>query len=985
MASDNNENFYKRLKVISGIEPDNKSLNEANSRTLIDFERANNGTVYGVVKENHQYFIKKALIKEGDVKVTDFTYIDGVENKRKYQYKTVAEAAKQRNFYLRGINEAFDQGGVYFVNETTQTESPKLETKEDFSALVRKTIDAGKKNITEGREKKFKSTLPEAKEATNTVRRGLMPEAADVAVKRALGLLSEESMITADSEIKDGDIVSDKKGKEEPQAPINDKNAKAKAEKATGKSKKDANKKPDAPNSLAVNQEDAVLKEEVSPLVNDDSEINPSDNVADKVSQKHEPAQAPINDTNAKAEADKATGSGSASAAISNNVDDSPESDPFDDKENAGDETGDIVTEDADKGDPFDDKAKLSTSGDIVAADSDEKDGDRVDDETKHEAPQAEYNSYNQPEKGQKEEKGEALKPVASEKDIVAEAEALVTADSEIEAASALANLTKTNLPDAIAEGDAKENDDSNPFDKKEDAGDEKDDIVAEGADLITADSEIDADSSLANSKSNLSFDKGKVVQGTSYAMNDNAIAEGIDEAGEEEIDAAASALDGLEAATDAEEAAPEVAPEMGGDEVGVDAELPADGGEEVAADGGEAGGGSADLVVQEIEKLVGKTTQKIRNADLEPETAEGFLKSIVSSFEDKLPQMDIEDRKEVSDKILKADSKSLEGGEEEVAVDAEVPVDGGEEPAGDFDSVEAPVGGEEVGGEEVAAEEIPLEEPAVEEDAPMSINGEEGGDEIPDGGGSFESYMKSRGYSPDNLEECSSSEMGSIVSGYVTDKDGEMSEDEIKNIASYMDDNVATELEEYGHGDFAEKARPYMSEDGVSFGMVEPMLSPIEMEEDEIEDEIEAGLESDEAPEGEIADAGFEDALDGGEEGGEESVVSIGEPADAPEEEAPKPEMGFAPMGDVLGGGVLKPDGAKTKTVEVDINAGTLKLQVSEGNSKVRDYVKNRISELAGKKKPSINENSKSDNLKKLDKLIEQQWKLYGDKMLKM
>ena len=117
MAS-NSKYFYQRLSDLSGIKKSKESLNETNTKTLIDFERANNGTMYGVVKENHHYFIKKALVTEGDVKVTDFIYIDGVENKGKYQYNSLAEAEKQRNFYLRGINEAFDQGGVYFVNET---------------------------------------------------------------------------------------------------------------------------------------------------------------------------------------------------------------------------------------------------------------------------------------------------------------------------------------------------------------------------------------------------------------------------------------------------------------------------------------------------------------------------------------------------------------------------------------------------------------------------------------------------------------------------------------------------------------------------------------------------------------------------------------------------------------------------------------------------------------------------------------------------
>lgn len=915
MAS-NNEQFYKRLKTLSGIVPVNESKNETNTKTLIDFERANNGTVYGVVKENHQYLIKKALVTEGDVKVTDFSYIDGVENKGKYQYNSLAEAEKQRNFYLRGINEAWDQGGVYFVNETSETETPSLETKEDFHSLVKRTITEGKKNITEGREKKFKDTLPENVKKT-TERIGLMPEAANEAVKKALGIVTEEAIVTADSEIKDGDIMPDKKGKESPQAPINDSNAKSKAEKATATGKKDANKKPDSSKSMAVNQADKVLKEEASPLVTDDSEINVSDSVADKVNQKHEAPQAPINDSNAKAEADKATGSGSASAAIQNNTDDN---------ENAGDETGDIVTEGKDESEPFDDKAKLNTSGDIVATDSDEKDADRVDNETKHENPDADYNNYNQPEKGQKEEKGEALKDTAKEK-VIGEAESLIIKDSEIKAADALADMTKTNLPKKTGKSEIVADSDMNPKDTLANKTTTNlPDTIAEGID-----DDDDAD--------NAELADIEAAAGGAQAAAKADMSE-ADEAGEE-IDAAASALDDLDIATDAEEAAPE----MGGDPA-IGGEAGAEMGGDPAMDAEAEEGNSENLAVAEIEKLVGKVTEKIRTTDLEPKTAEGFLKSVVSSFKDKLPEIDLDAREEVAKDIKQPEEM---GGDP--AMDAEVVPEMGGDPAMDA-----------------------IEEPAMEEDAPIEINGEPKLDDtIPDGEGvesTFETYMGSRGYSKDNLEECSDSEMGSIMSGYATENGEGLGESDYQEIGKYMNDNVATELTEYGHGDFADRVKPFMEGEGMSFGMTEPTLPALEMEEEseEMAGDIENAIEDIESA-----------------EIGTEPVVSIGEPADEPIDAAPV--MGFANDSEVMGAGMARPDNGlapKTKSVEVDINAGTLKLEVTEGEDRVRKYVKDKLNELAGKGKMNINESKKSDNLKKLDKLIEQQWKMLGESVKK-
>jgi len=825
-----------------------------------------------------------------------------------------------------------------------------------------------------------------------------MPEAADLAVKNALGIVSEEAVVTADSEIKDGDIMSDKKGKEAPQAPINDKNAKAKAEKATGTSKKDANKKPAAGDSIAVNQADKVLKEEASPLVTDDSEINDADNVADKVNQKHEPSQAPINDTNAKAEADKATGSRSTSSAIQNNVEEQPESDPFDDKENVGDGKGDIVTEGHEHKDsePFDDKAKLNTSGDIVAADSDEKDVDRVDDETKHENPDADYNNYNQPEKGQKEEKGEPLKDTAKEK-VIGEGESLIVKDSEIKAADALADMTKTNLPKKTSKSEIVADSDMNPKetlanktttnlpDAIAEGIDDDDDAdaaelanieaaagdaqaaakadMSEGESLITKDSHIKPADSIANQDKggDIDYNVGKLVQGTSLHMNDNAIAE-AEEAGEE-IDAAASALDDLDIATDAEETAPEMSTSEEPVDTEMGAELGGEMGDEIPDEESEEGN-AENLAVQEIEKLVGKVTEKIRTTNLEPETAEGFLKSVVTSFKDKLPEIDLDAREEVAKDIKNPDQM---GGHTDGNVAPEM---GGEE------EVAPEMSGEEEVAPEMSGEPAmdTAEEPQMEEDAPIEINGEPKLDDaIPDGegaGSTFETYMESRGYSKDNLEECSDSEMGSIMSGYATENGEGLGESDYQEIGKYMNDNVATELIEYGHGEFANKVKPFMEGEGMSFGMTEPTLPAIEMEEEGIADEIEDvdGIEHAE--------------IDGGEKAG---AVSIGEPADEPVDVAPA--MGFATDTEVMGAGMPRPDNGlapKTKSVEVDVNAGTVKLEVTEGENKVRKYVKEKLEELAGKKKMNINESKKSDNLKKLDKLIEQQWKMLGESVKK-
>ena len=98
--------FYSRLQQLAEV---NKSgVKESKNRgigTLIDYRKSVDGTSYGIVKENHHYYIKKAGLKENP-DASDFTYIGGMENITEYQYKSLAEADKKRNMMLHVINES---------------------------------------------------------------------------------------------------------------------------------------------------------------------------------------------------------------------------------------------------------------------------------------------------------------------------------------------------------------------------------------------------------------------------------------------------------------------------------------------------------------------------------------------------------------------------------------------------------------------------------------------------------------------------------------------------------------------------------------------------------------------------------------------------------------------------------------------------------------------------------------------------------------
>lgn len=133
------EAYYSRLKELANISG-TKSRNNADKTfglgTLIDYKRADNDISYGIVKENHHYYIKKSSSKNKP-DVSDFTYINGLENITNYQYSSLAEADKQRNLMLGTINEAYsmkmnvNNGRKIMLNEDAEDNIEQAEDKLD--------------------------------------------------------------------------------------------------------------------------------------------------------------------------------------------------------------------------------------------------------------------------------------------------------------------------------------------------------------------------------------------------------------------------------------------------------------------------------------------------------------------------------------------------------------------------------------------------------------------------------------------------------------------------------------------------------------------------------------------------------------------------------------------------------------------------------------------------------------------------------------
>jgi hypothetical protein len=133
--------YYERLKTLAEVKsPLNE--NKTNSfSTLIDYKRAADGIAYGIIKENHNYFLKKGGLKQNP-DTSDFSYIGGLSNITEFQYKSLAEADKQRNMIFQSIGEAVKlKPNINGSKKKLLTETVKEGAEEEINAATNKLDD----------------------------------------------------------------------------------------------------------------------------------------------------------------------------------------------------------------------------------------------------------------------------------------------------------------------------------------------------------------------------------------------------------------------------------------------------------------------------------------------------------------------------------------------------------------------------------------------------------------------------------------------------------------------------------------------------------------------------------------------------------------------------------------------------------------------------------------------------------------------------
>jgi len=402
------------------------------------------------------------------------------------------------------------------------------------------------------------------------------------------------------------------------------------------------------------------------------------------------------------------------------------------------------------------------------------------------------------------------------------------------------------------------------------------------------------------------------------------------------ELDAAASALDGMGAGAPAADAAPAAAPAA---EPSAEPEMGAEPSAEPAM-------GDAEGSIKDIEKLNGKITQKVRATELTPEMTKGFLKSYITAFEDKLGELDHEDRKELANAIL--NDKEEESGEEL----------GGEEGLGA--EPEAGLGDETAVTSD--AEEKEIEETINAHLAEMGIGEDENVKnhaDIASNTKPFKNYMSERGYNPSKVEEISLMEMVSLMNGYTNECGDAVANADVQGMLEFVTPDVSAKMAESGNGIFENLMKPFGEKIKVNKKAYANEAVIAENFGDEEEGEEEEGSEDDGA------------AVEvGGDEEGSEPAASIAvgeEPAGEEEAEleiepktadAATDVVSFAPAGETMGAGA---PGAE-KTVTVDLNKNTVSMTLSESTqAKLHKIIAKKIAEQLDGKKPVISEGKKS------------------------
>lgn len=155
----------ERIKQLMGVTPINESL----SRSTVELTKIGpDGKAYGIVRENHEYYIKVSD-KTSNLTVEDFKYIGGLQNKKSEAYPSYAKATKHLNLKFNSICESFDIVNTFnvFVDDNLLSEAAAKEATKHITDAKGKEL-GGKVKEEGGDNLAQKKIMDELEEVTLT-------------------------------------------------------------------------------------------------------------------------------------------------------------------------------------------------------------------------------------------------------------------------------------------------------------------------------------------------------------------------------------------------------------------------------------------------------------------------------------------------------------------------------------------------------------------------------------------------------------------------------------------------------------------------------------------------------------------------------------------------------------------------------------------------------------------------------------------------
>jgi hypothetical protein len=119
----NQEAYFERMRELAAV--NKQVIKESKSTsTLLEYKKAGDGRLYGIVKENQSYFIKTAQSNKS-VSEADFAYIGGLGNITEYKCNSLTEAQRVLNTKVMTVNETY--GMPMMEDDQEEQEQPMPE------------------------------------------------------------------------------------------------------------------------------------------------------------------------------------------------------------------------------------------------------------------------------------------------------------------------------------------------------------------------------------------------------------------------------------------------------------------------------------------------------------------------------------------------------------------------------------------------------------------------------------------------------------------------------------------------------------------------------------------------------------------------------------------------------------------------------------------------------------------------------------------